>query len=52
MRCRVDRLTAGVLVRPSSLWVGVHWSPFNRRLCVNPLPFVTLWVALPGGNRP
>jgi len=42
----------GVLFRLSSLWIGVHWSPFNRRLCVNVMPCVTVWIALPGGNVP
>lgn len=42
----------GLLVRLSSLWVGAHWSSYNRRLCVNLLPCVTVWGTLPGGNTP
>lgn len=49
---RVHRLSAGVLFRFASAWVGMHWSPYNRRLCVNLVPFLTVWVALPGGMRP
>lgn len=42
----------GVLVRLGSCWVGLHWSPYNRRLCVNLVPCVTLWIILPGGQAP
>lgn len=42
----------GVLARPGSAWVGVHWSGCNKRLCINLIPFVTVWVALPGGREP
>lgn len=45
-------LRAGVLFRWGSVWVGAHWSRYNRRWCINPLPFVTIWVALPGGRAP
>lgn len=38
--------------RPASFWVGVHWSTYNQRLCINLLPCVTVWVVLPGGNQP
>lgn len=42
----------GVLFRWGSAWIGGHWSPGNKRLCVNFLPFVTVWFAFPGGNTP
>jgi hypothetical protein len=45
MRC-------GVLFRWSSLWIGAHWSPGNRRWCINVVPFVTFWVTLKGGKVP
>ena len=35
-----------------SAWIGAHWSPYNRRWCINVLPCVTLWVALSGGRAP
>lgn len=38
--------------RPGSFWVGAHWSPTNRRLCVNLLPCFTLAAVLPGGVAP
>lgn len=53
---RIDTLRrrprVGLLFRLSSFWIGAHWSPYNRRWCINPLPFVTFWIALPGGRVP
>lgn len=45
-------MKAGILFRWGSAWVGVHWSPFNRRACINVIPFVTIWITLEGGNVP
>lgn len=42
----------GLLFRPGSCWIGVHWSRYNRRFCINVVPFVTFWVTLPGGITP
>ncbi|WP_445368845.1 hypothetical protein ACH5Y9_05505 [Methylomonas sp. BW4-1] len=49
---RLYEIESDWLFRLSSLWIGVHWSPYNKRLCINPLPCLTLWVVLPGGNAP
>lgn len=45
-------MKVGVLFRLGSLWVGAHWSRANRRLCINLIPCVTLWITAPGGVRP
>ena len=45
-------MKVGILVRLASFWIGVHWSPYNKRICINLLPCITVWVALPGGNEP
>ena len=45
-------MKCGILLRSGSLWVGAHWSAHNRRWCINIIPCVTLWVALPGGTPP
>lgn len=45
-------MTFGVLFNMRSLWVGAHYSSYNKRLCLNLIPCVTLWVCAPGGNRP
>ena len=42
----------GILFRLGSFWIGAHWSSRNRRLCVNPVPMVTIWFALKGGSAP
>lgn len=45
-------MKAGILFRWGSAWVGVHWSPFNRRACINIIPFVTIWITLEAGTTP
>lgn len=42
----------GILFRWQSLWIGAHWSPYNKRLCLNLIPFVTLWITARGGEVP
>jgi len=41
----------GILFRWHSCWVGVHWSPYNKRLCINLVPFVTVWITAQGGGN-
>jgi hypothetical protein len=48
----VEKFTVGILCRAGSMWIGFHWSPYRRRLCVNVIPFVTVWFVLRGGMRP
>jgi len=43
---------AGLLFRAGSCWIGLHWSPSNRHLCINLLPFITIWICPPGGVSP
>lgn len=45
-------MKAGILFRWGSCWIGFHWSPGNRRLCINLVPFVTIWVVGRGGIAP
>lgn len=42
----------GILCRWQSWWVGAHWSPYNKRLCVNLIPLVTVWFTAKGGATP
>ncbi len=42
----------GLLHRWGSLWVGAHWSPGNKRLCINVIPTITLWITLKDGIPP
>lgn len=45
-------MNIGILFRWGSLWVGAHYSPQNRRWCINLIPCVTVWVTLRGGVTP
>ena len=42
----------GILFKPGSFWIGAHWSARNRRLCVNLVPCVTIWIVMKGGTLP
>ncbi|QDB70106.1 hypothetical protein [Curvibacter phage TJ1] len=42
----------GWIFNKGALWIGAHYSPFNRRWCINVLPCVTFWTAMPGGKAP
>ena len=43
---------AGIIVQPGAWWLGVHYSTEEKRFCINVIPCVTLWVALPSGRVP
>ena len=45
-------MRAGWHINGGAVWIGAHWSPHNRRWCINLLPCITLWIALPGGQVP
>lgn len=47
-----DKFKAGLLFNPNAWWIGFHWSPTNKRLCVNLVPTLTVWVRWPGGMEP
>jgi len=49
---KADRVRAGILFRWGSCWIGAHWSPANRRLCINLVPCVTIWIVGAGGVVP
>lgn len=42
----------GVLLNRRALWVGLHYSPYNRRYCLQVLPGITFWYIKKGGNLP
>lgn len=42
----------GLLFNPHAWWLGLHYSPANKRLCINLVPCLTVWVRLTGGNEP
>lgn len=42
----------GMLFNPHAWWIGVHYSQYNKRYCINLIPFLTVWVAYPDGTAP
>jgi hypothetical protein len=42
----------GILLNPHAFWIGAHYSIYNRRLCINVLPMLTIWIAFKGGVVP
>ena len=42
----------GVLFNWKACWIGAHYSKQNKRLCINVVPFLTVWWARPGGMCP
>ena len=42
----------GLLFNPSALWVGLHYSHRYQRVCINLVPFFTLWYKQAGGIEP
>lgn len=42
----------GIIIRGASFWMGVHWSGYTKRACINLLPCITLWVCRPDGKTP
>lgn len=33
----------GILFRPQSFWIGLHYSIACKRYCLNLIPCVTIW---------
>lgn len=52
MREYIKTLKCGFLFQCGGFWMGVHYSKYNRRFCVNFLPCCTFWVTLAGGKTP
>jgi hypothetical protein len=42
----------GLLFQKGGMWIGVHYSPYNQRWCINLLPCVTLWICRASGRTP
>lgn len=42
----------GLLFRWQSFWIGAHYARTYRRLCINIVPMVTVWIAFRGGVTP
>ena len=42
----------GMLYNKHALWIGVHYSPANKRWCINVLSCLTVWFTKRGGDAP
>ena len=42
----------GFIFRPKSFWMGIHYSDYNKRFCMNIIPCCTIWWIKKGGVRP
>jgi len=49
---KVGNWYVGVLWNKYSFWVGIHYSLYTRRACINFVPCLTLYIVQPGGKRP
>lgn len=46
------KLRSGWVFNPNGWWLGVHYSSYNKRYCINVIPCITIWVVKPGGKIP
>lgn len=54
-RCRpttAAMVRVGLLLNLRACWIGVHHSKEAKRTCINLVPFLTIWITLPGGIHP
>lgn len=49
---RFKTFSCGLLFNPCSAWIGCHYSEYNRRYCINVVPFVTFWITKRSGKEP
>ena len=42
----------GIIFRFWSFWIGIHISKFQKRICINLLPCITIWITWKGGTKP
>lgn len=45
-------MKVGILFQPKAWWIGVHYSDYTRRFCINLVPCLTVWICLEGGQLP
>jgi len=46
------KLTVGITVKLQSVWIGYYYSELNKRVCINLIPFVTIWIVSNKGKTP
>lgn len=45
-------MKCGILFRSASFWIGFHYSYSCKRLCINILPCVTIWLVFKEEFKP
>lgn len=45
-------IKVGILFNLRAFWIGAHYSSYNKRLCFNIIPCVTVWTVFKGGKAP
>lgn len=41
-------MKSGILFRPESFWMGLHYSKACKRYCLNIIPCFTIWWTING----
>lgn len=49
---RVPSIRVGLRLSVGAMWIGWHYARYHRRLCINLVPCVTVWIVWPGGTLP
>lgn len=44
------KITVGVIVDPTSFWIGLNYSSSTKRYSLNLMPCITLWVTFTRGQ--
>lgn len=48
----ISNYKAGILFRLQSFWIGIHYSKYCKRWCINLIPCVTLYICKSDGMIP
>ncbi len=49
---KLSYMKIGLIFRLASFWIGIHYSKGNKRICINPIFCITIWITLKGGVVP
>lgn len=41
-----------LLFQPYAWWIGIHYSVDTKRVCIQPVPMLTLCIVFEGGTPP
>ena len=49
---RAQGVKFGAMFRLKSFWIGIHYSDYCKRFCINFVPCFTVWIVLKDGQIP